>query len=717
MILHDMNNINKTDKYKLLLRNSGLSQREIYLISHDSIGVEHNKKFSKNWSNWISESCIEFNKSFNLDNNIFLTCIYTAIIHDYTLIRFNDNFYINVNSFLKFLYNYIINLNVDLKILKNFMNKILSIMNNHFKIELIKANLKDKWPSWLMKVDLNDCEIMKEQKYKGSYLSYKPLKDWTYINSRSVIILIDSNSNVVDTLITTGKFLQDNHIYKLYNEELVKNINRLQNISYKINTELFIKIFEDIELKQYLKELYEKPLKLELKKYFTYILKNIDYYRSSHPRYSNQEFEQKFLRYVHMYIMDNSSSIDTDYKLEVSELLILKFILNYDIKDSIYTYLFIDYRGRLNVKGNISYIASKLLRFVINLNGLDKNNIIYNEYTKYYLLSQMIDVKNICIEDSNDVYDSIIDNFNDKSILSCIKRANYLKIKNNLGNTISLDATSSMMQIIGVLTKNIKLMTYTNLIEGIEKKDIYQHIISKLIIGRDCNDTFYNLYNNRSLIKYVLMLFTYGSTPLYTARRIIEIKNVRNIHVKDLTRIVSDIVRKFNEEFPVVQNLKSLVNKKVKLNKECDVWEYSSILKDIRYTIPKKKVVKAECEKINIKFSIATKESDFIKLKKSAFVNIIHSLDSDICIMTRTRLLKEYNIPSLSIHDCFLININHYNKCLESYNISMKALLKISISDILKDLDPKGLSNLKKYNDYDVNKYNIEKCKYSLKPE
>jgi len=96
---------------------------------------------------------------------------------------------------------------------------------------------------------------------------------------------------------------------------------------------------------------------------------------------------------------------------------------------------------------------------------------------------------------------------------------NLIKIIREKGSAnISIDATSSLLQIIGVLTKNIKLMTYTNVLVNEKSLDIYTYLIEKITFylkGVDDNNKnniftkndlyFKEYYINRKIVKYVCM--------------------------------------------------------------------------------------------------------------------------------------------------------------------------------------------------------------------
>lgn len=91
--------------------------------------------------------------------------------------------------------------------------------------------------------------------------------------------------------------------------------------------------------------------------------------------------------------------------------------------------------------------------------------------------------------------------------------------------------------------------------------------------------------------------------------------------------------------------------------------------------------------KVNISFKIVDIHNKSKEDKKrSCFVNIIHSFDSQICIKTRYKLLKK-KIKSLSIHDCFLVNIYNSKECIEIYNKELSTLLNTNLVKVIDDLN------------------------------
>lgn len=129
--------------------------------------------------------------------------------------------------------------------------------------------------------------------------------------------------------------------------------------------------------------------------------------------------------------------------------------------------------------------------------------------------------------------------------------------------TISLDATSSLLQIISVLSKNKELMLYTNVYSSKESKDIYDYLIGKLKVIYK-KEYFLNYYINRKIVKRVCMTYIYGSTPKYLSEDLIKVFSLKILLI-DLIKITSNIIKLFNELFPVIYKIKRFVNYYIKL--------------------------------------------------------------------------------------------------------------------------------------------------------
>lgn len=71
--------------------------------------------------------------------------------------------------------------------------------------------------------------------------------------------------------------------------------------------------------------------------------------------------------------------------------------------------------------------------------------------------------------------------------------------------------------------------------------------------------------------------------------------------------------------------------------------------------------------------------------KRTTLVNIIHSIESQICFKTRYILKNFHHINTLSIHDCFLVQLRHYKQLLKTYNKTLLSF-NMNIYNIIIDL-------------------------------
>ena len=212
---------------------------------------EFNNKFWLNFENIINENIIL--KKLNILNNT-ISIIYDTILNNYVSFNYKKSIVVNFNWFLKILsnklFNYLYNLNNYYKII----NEIFKIIDNYFITEIllnneiiISNNMKEK-KSWYFYINLNDFIYLKENFNKVSwlYLNKKPYP-WVYLNKNTV--LLDINDNLIKKNITTyNKFIEYIHINKLFNNQLIDNINKLQNICYKIDINLFINLFKEQDI-------------------------------------------------------------------------------------------------------------------------------------------------------------------------------------------------------------------------------------------------------------------------------------------------------------------------------------------------------------------------------------------------------------------------------------------------------------------------------------
>lgn len=665
----DIEKINLKKNFEKIINSLNINlSLKLYILFDNNI--RHNEKINQSsiWKDFFKKVELEFK-----DKTFYKTIVFeinNTLYRDYNIIFYKKNeWIIKINDFLKKIYQRVRNkIYGDNNSLKNIINKLLEILCENFCVIKITETIRRKnyLNHWCLKFSDEEIACFRVFKNNSLYFNEKPLK-WIYLQNNDVSL---SGDFIKVNITTLDRYIEDKHIKCLFTEQLIDYINILQNTQYKIDKKLFIDLFSKISLSKF----YEKnEERIIIEDYEEFLINNKE-------NYIFNGNEQQFLKSVDkMTSLQNINIQKNKWKdlISESDKDVLNFIYNYDGESWLSNNLFMDYRGRLYILGNISYIGSKLLRSLLILQG--NTEIHRNTFYKYYIACQ-IDKPNNLIE-GEIIYDN-------RSKYNTIDNINYNKLEIYNNGFISLDATSSMMQIIGMLTKNEKLCRYTNMTVSGNRYDIYDYMISIVIKERkhDNFDNFINYFNNKKIYKYSVMLYVYGSTPLYTAKSFLELNKNYSIHIKDLTNIIGIIVNTFKIEFQCIVILKKFIKTYADLIKYETFYEFRTLLKKIEYSCPKEKSVHIRYKDINTSFFIESDKLSYEKKMRSSFVNIIHSLDSEVCILTRISLLKELEVQSLSVHDCFLVHINNYEKCVEYYNKSMFQIFDLNIDLLINDI-------------------------------
>lgn len=726
-----------------------------------------------------------------------------------------DFFYVPITMIVKYIFTFLIDyyhINKTHEIIKNIIVLIWNNEQNIYK----NYSKKKKNLEWNIKIYKKDVTILNNNFYYDIYYKKPPLwrldKNTVFNDINEINIVRESNYYI------------NNFLYKYINKKYINYINLCQNQSYKIDKSLFYDILKKYNIDFFI---YTKNTDININP--TWIKKiNIDDYVSNiiQEKYNDLSSTYKKKKYDYLKNQINKINLYTNkvYKIHINIIIILAYLTSLNEKKKIYHKYYIDKRGRVIYDGLLNYVNSKFIRYLTvvpsfkkkKINKIiynnKKNNIEMNKLSKFYISNQI--KKNVSsFLESEEIYNSIylklnIDNiFNKKNEYNNIYNL-YKIVKYGNNSTVSLDASSSAMQILSVLSKNEKLMMLTNAIQtkGDEKKkDIYNYLIDILKIKYKL-DIFYDYYINRKIVKYVCMTYFYGSTPKYIAEAMIEKFKLNSILKIDLIMICNNIITLFNIEIKVVSKIKKLlkfyldilpeefdINCKIldkKLRYNCikkkkksyivsikesrdfiiniinkflknvmyisvhiDQKSYIDIFNDIKelkihanngefinneiliikinnwYKIEKKNIKNLneieywineinEYKIINNKlFKNKTKNvfkvdeyieeyseeslswittqiesNEFCKKTKNrtTLVNIIHSIESQICLKTRYILKKKYNINSLSIHDCFLVRLKNYAQVIKVYN-EVLLTFNNNIYNIIIDLKPENI--------------------------
>lgn len=624
-------------------------------------------------------------------------------------------------------------------------------------IKFFRKNIHYK--QWVLKInkeEINYIILVKQRIVDKELLFNKEPNDWIYFNSHTVLSSQEKNSKSNNIYKEGFVFVTEDFLKKSLrsytNEETVKNVNIIQKIPYKINIQLLIEslVFFGVSkvLSHFIKDVGVDIIYYEKKfDYYEYVLQNKEIYYKKNKNFSYSYNREKWLKkkissldiesiksmenklknifynldikinndgnfsekeIVTLYNNIFNSKKDKYLILDTQIVLVLEFLLKYSInRPYIYQKTGIDYRSRLQLSGESNYVQSKLIRFFMSLEWND--SYLKNEnklYTSYAIASQMNKNKLTIEECISYNYDSIIEKnlFSYKEPLNCFK---IMKLREK--TIISLDATSSVFQVIGCLTSNYKLMYYTNVIKSNSPKDIYTFLI-EILSDKYKSNPFINFYKNRKIVKYTCMTYMYGSISKKIAPVLMNDLNLKNILLIDLIIICNNIISILKKEFKVITYLKNLMNYYLKLLPEEHFLEFLVFDKKIiynpfKYTRKRINVGHVENEnnnkqkKVEINLMIASDHFDKEKRRKGFFVNIIHAHDAYVCINLVSYLKQKYNINIKSIHDCFETHIVNYKLVLYEYNKRLSDLLYLDLFNIIPDLSDLELNIFDFYND------------------
>ena len=639
----------------------------------------------------------------------------------------NIPLYIIVNA----INNYCLLYNKSKNVLKQLLNTFVLVNES-----TLKKKHNNKELVWVFCISKSDYNIIYDYKIYDSVkkIYTKPVYNWIFIDKKNIKLNTLKKKNI--DLLSISKNYFNNNLESFINEDVLEKINRIQTISYSIDMNLFIYMFEtmNLSLKDFILRNRNNWL-IEFKPNTESYMKHI--ITKNKNEYKKSDILQKLKKLANNYIL-NKSVIQED--INYYEISILKFLYQYvNMKYyQIYHYMLIDFRGRLYIENEYNYKQSKIIRFLVKLNNTyeyisDKKYINYFftlQIKKVYEMKNLLDMQTYTAPNIK-----LIEN-----------KYNYIKLKRQgIESVVSFDATTSMLQIIGCLTKNKKLMRYTNLIKNDKREDLYDYILVKIRDFLSVNkekQIFSTFYLNRKLVKYTIMTYIYGSTGFSIATRLNELFNINYILISDLSVICYDILKIFKDNFNVINDLKSLLRTYINVLDDDTFLEYHIFDNIIKYNPSKKtkklfkiqkpksiidteklkkvnklkelkkrmhdlkkysseknkeiyKKVSLQYDKllntvindsINITLLIESNQSSLKEKKKSLLVNIIHSLDAYVCLNVQNTLKKKYNIDVLSVHDCFITNLKYYQLCLETYNSYLYKIYKLNILSIIPDL-------------------------------
>ncbi len=236
----------------------------------------------------------------------------------------------------------------------------------------------------------------------------------------------------------------------------------------------------------------------------------------------------------------------------------------------------------------------------------------------------------------------------------------------NTGKTsfmMELDATSSGIQIMSVLSGCKTSARTCNLIDTGKREDVYTSLADKMNQTLTEQDQV-----TRKMVKKPLMTKTYNSESVPK-----KAFNVRQL-------------KAFNEALkgmiPGVMDVMSIINQCWQLDQDYHEW-----------TLPDGHVAHVNVmEPCDIKLKIKELDNSQIRYRyykqqssenyRSLAPNIIHSIDAYI-LREMVRRSHEQGIQLACIHDCFMVHPNHWKAICSLYRT---ILMEIADSDLLSDI-------------------------------
>lgn len=229
-----------------------------------------------------------------------------------------------------------------------------------------------------------------------------------FYNEKNVLL---ENKDINKNLLSVSESYFKNNLISYVNSDIIKKINILQKIGYKIDIDLFIYIFydNDMSIQKFLEKnrfninISFNPNTDSFKQYFykKYIFNNENINQDINNLTNNEKIKYKNLFKKNFFYHNKLSKILENYdkkkenffKMTLQEIDVFKYLyyyFKYKDKNYIYHYILLDYRLRHYFQGNINFVQSKFIRFFIKLN----NNLICKiksniDYTNYFIASQI----------------------------------------------------------------------------------------------------------------------------------------------------------------------------------------------------------------------------------------------------------------------------------------------------------------------------------------
>jgi hypothetical protein len=233
------------------------------------------------------------------------------------------------------------------------------------------------------------------------------------------------------------------------------------------------------------------------------------------------------------------------------------------------------------------------------------------------------------------------------------------------------------------------------------------------------------------------MTHTYGSNAGSIIKNLKSSGNLKLLkRNKQTIKLFNYIIQKFNEEFPSLKKLMSIIRVIAGYLYKNDIptlFKYEDAYTKFTTNKTVKNNIIISVDEQTAIISITKRKEDTIDRAKTAqglLANLVHFLDSQILLKTRLNLKKK-GIDTLGVHDCFIIDHKCYEQCLTEYNKSLSELTDISIFDVL-NVDKKNIldylektnkkrfkaftEDIKLFDTKPLEKQTILKAKFTLLP-
>lgn len=264
-----------------------------------------------------------------------------------------------------------------------------------------------------------------------------------------------------------------------------------------------------------------------------------------------------------------------------------------------------------------------------------------------------------------------------------------------IGLPVSLDSTSSSIQLMSLLSRDQHTARLTNIGDSSNREDFYLYLTDKLFSYLDRERSKEKIHNARDIIKKCGMIFTYNG--MSKIKELLPDDEVRQAFLDILSKEATGVCQ-----------VQDLINESFIVAKDNPFMEWS-MPDGMHIKIPQitNEYLKYKTMYFNVSFKMDTVGCDFDANKRSLAPNYIHSIDSYIC---RQMILRS-PCDIIPIHDCYQVHPNYCDETLSNYN---NILNEISNSDLLGD-NIRQIRGERFTNPFlDKPQLNTLKCKYSI---